>query len=573
MLIGVGGAGVGCSNAARRGPTEGPDSDPAATLPGDSESEARIDAVAGRPIVIAMAGMRVGEPAAFVSGEPIPTSWARIAPARGAQSPAASGWLPRVPEWRAIEVGARDRVTDNVVAVLELQPRGSERRIRFAGRTWSINWLPDPRREPERLNLPGQPSTRDPLAWRPVITPAAVRSPTFQSFLRAEARSPVTRWRVKLLLDGLEPAAAKSAAVPVFEDPVLEAMATHLEDRWRAALIRVGSVDPQVRRRLIRRLCAAVDFGGGLIVPAWEPDTRRLDDLLTDLLSPSRQGSAITRLALEWVEAQPVAAAWIVDDAGTIDASTNRASPVIGLANMSDDAVPTWVAAGVRDDSPDMTSLAPWSARIVTVGGVERGPLELRAHVGDWVQTLKPQMTPARWTPPGLLLGPGIGDRDASSWLAGRESELGRGVGPAVWLFRASTPTGTASPRLFVELPASSSAAPAGLRVHFGASTKPTSVITIRTDGAITDELDPARSGMPVEVTRDGDRVAISLELPAGLVDARGVLRVGWVWTGSDGRRASWPRPMFPWDQRLDARVAIDTSAWGEPVEPTGEPR
>jgi hypothetical protein len=278
-------------------------------------------------------GRDVGARLSWISVQTDPTEYAR--------------WLAPAGRWIAItDPDAKDpRAAPGVGAgfwavTTHLPIDGAGQGIWIEGSLVELNWLAPP------VALIDQ-QTLAPLA---PVHPDATVSPAFSALIQPERSSPVRRWRATLATDGLKLSdpveiEAADADVPriVATDP-LAALAAQQEARWAVALTRLWRDDPDLCAQIRRALCAVATFESGVLVPVWSPDTVTLDELLSSLLNPRATPQTRSRAASLYLADLPPGACWVIDDAGRVDASTDRSLATIGLANLTERATLAWAA-------------------------------------------------------------------------------------------------------------------------------------------------------------------------------------------------------------------------------------
>jgi len=449
----------------------------------------------------------------------------------------------------------------------------------------SVEWLPTadalPRAEDGSPADPWRPG-------RPDRMPAGVElSPRFI----AETQSPLTRWRWRLLYDGLHPDAPGPGP---FADEGVEHLAAQLEHRWRVALARLWGGDSDLAMRLKRRLCAGVDFGDGLWAPAWPTDRAALDELLSTLLDsrlpPQRRAAFVER----WLAEQPAGVAWVTDDGGTLDADRAHVLVTLSAASLLDRATLSWVQPEGVQTSPELRPITPMSVRtFVTPPGTASslGDGAVSVHIGEWSQRFSVHTGPIPISPPGVMISPFFADTSMTEWLSGRAS-------PGAWACAARLHRPPADPgalgesvrskrwELYVECETVEGAGDPGaesVMIFAGPLGLPSAAIRVAIDGEVTRltlpgahpndaELPPERTKVPV--IRSPGRWAFRIPLPPGSVEKDGLLRLGLFRTDALGRRSAWPRPVLPW-RAEPSRLAIDTRTWsalGDEVDPEEGP-
>lgn len=449
----------------------------------------------------------------------------------------------------------------------------------------------------------------DTIFARP-LDEAAWQSGWVQAALQVADASPLARWRARLARGTL--AAAAAPVPPVMHtriaDPAIEALAGTVEHQWVAAIGAIAAEDPILARRLVERLCATIDFGGGVIVPAWEPEGPDLNALLASLLDP-RPGSAL-RAATAWLDAAPPFVWWVVDDAA--DAGPGRHLGTVGVANLTGTPFAAWPETPARPGAtPEITAVSPRTVRRVSTGATDEpdddgAPSRISAdkalkgvrttvHVGEGLVNPTVYAHPIPALAPGITVAPFHRDWNLAEWLSADE-RLNALLAP--WALvppsDALAATGivyrgvdapletttTAAPDrwlLYVEItnPVGGAASPAAdvrpafVRVFLGSFGRSVAVLRILEDGRVLDDSPPQPTGpardLPrvVRIIRTPRGWSCWLPIPPSSIDANAILKLGIECVDTRGVRTSWPRPSLPWQQE-PSRVSIDTAAWGE---------
>ncbi|MCC6660507.1 MAG: hypothetical protein IT437_06430 [Phycisphaerales bacterium] len=538
--------------------------------PGLTPLDPRVDAVAGRVLVLPVAISGPYDPGTPLSvllddGRRLQASlyWISISPPVGA----AQAWLPADGDWSSTPAAADVRPRGPgfwaITALLPADAAGQG--LWLARERINLNWLP----EPDTIKV-------DDSVWTRLVTPERMSGTQLGRLVESEWRSPPRRWRHRLLTRGLRPSpvdaspplpgepADLSVTPEGFADPVLEAWARQVECRWQIGLAWLAQADGDVADRLRRRLGGVVDFGGGVLAPAWPTAPNELDALLSDLVSTRITPTERAARARAWLEAQPAAAAWVVDDASLRDAATGSPLSTLGVANIGDRATLTWASSGGEPAGPELVPLAVGATRQLVAApaaGVAQGHVTI--HAGRWSAVRMVSTGPLTAGPPGLRLGPLLPDWSMPGWVAGVYRPAPP-VGDAAWATSALlTREGQDEPRwvLLVEC-RTTDPAPEILRFWFGPFGTPVTTVRIAGAGTVTEE---GRTGIDagVIVRRDKDRWSAAVAIPASCIDGDGRIVLGLERTDARGRHTAWPRPMLPW-QFEPGRVLIDTGGWGD---------
>lgn len=419
----------------------------------------------------------------------------------------------------------------------------------LGGRRAPVGWLMAPPFEPP----PAAPSPSIPVDhYRPLLAD-----------LEPALRSPVWRWRARLALR--QAGFTTADQLGVFDDPLVEALASQIEQEWTAGLRFLGASDPDLTRRVRDRLAGLVQIAPGSAetntgrtTVVWNPDTTALEPLKRALLSGAVGSRDRIEAARQWLDGgsgAPNALAWIIDDAGSFDAAARRVCATVGVIAMPGDprnqgAAPlaALAAAEGSDQSPVITTLSPGAMATLLLPGdpVTRRDRKqgLRAQVrvgADAFDRVFGAIT-LPVTPPGLQLGPLAPDWTLATWWPvasspdiNRLAPFPSSAEPAALcsaMLQKRT-TRTAGPGiaaadewvLFVECreppeasgdsPTSASADPAAsqrFRVFLGALNAPLAVITVDDQGRVEAvgprAADTSTLAPQVRVERWGDNAA-----------------------------------------------------------------
>lgn len=470
-------------------------------------------------------------------------------------------WLPEAGSWSAIDtLQGRPGEGQGYWAILTDLPLDSAGQGIWIERGLiEINWI---------APLP-QARTSDALA--PVF-PDALGSPGYQAYLAPEFSSPSRRWRARLSAEGLAAAVpsltqAGDDARPPTPDP-LEAIASQQESRWAAALSRLHQDDPDLCERLRRVLCMHAELDNGTRIPVWPLSQRRLDRLLSELLNSGGNVRTRARAAADFMADQPLGLAWVIDDAGLVDAATGDAISTVGIVNLGDRATLAWAASSASESPANITTLE--SGRGVALTSTSRkqpdGTGSIEINVGRWNTTRTVLSSPIPVTPPGLRMGPFLPTWTLDRWQAAAEPT--RRPGDVEWTTAAlleRLPGSNEEWTLYVEClrPEHAGNDADSVRIWIGPRSKPISVIRVTRGGTPTDELSLSTPEILAGSMRvQSDRWSFRIRLPRAAFDTQGGITLGLERIGSQGRRWTWPRPIAPW-QSEPGRVRLDTSRWG----------
>ncbi len=543
----------------------------------------RVDAIVGRTLVLPMefAESPRGLSVSIEGGPNLPARLVRLygeAPAPVAGWRAPDPWLGPAGDWEAIEHTGRGTTPTSGVwcAVIDIPPDPIGSFLLINGERVRCNYLPPP----AAIQFAGALGDADP--WRPTrpagMAPADLFSPRFTPALR----SPLDRWRWRLLHDGLRPDAPE---VDPFADEVVERLARRREDLWRVALARLFVADAGLADRLKRRLAGAIDFGGTW-APAWERDEALTQRLLEDLLDPSMTAPRRGELVARWLEERPAGVVWVIDDGGTLDSARTALLPTLGIASLLDRATLSWVAPKNSGVTPDLMPLPAGGVRRLLVTPVpDESPVRttgtLTAHLGRWSRDVTAYARPVGVAPPGLTATPFLEDWTLGAWMNSIYVPADALWTTGAMLHRPSGTPDDATPgairsrrwELYVEcrfVPEVGDASREQVLIYAGPFGRPTSIVRVRIDGTMehlpvpglpAEAAEIAPPPTTVRVTRTEDRWQFRVTLAPGSVERDGLLRLGLVRTDALGRRSAWPRPMLGWEEE-PARLCIDTRAW-----------
>lgn len=477
-------------------------------------------------------------------------------------------WLPSPERWRS-RPATEDAAPPPgawLAMIVDLPPDAIGQGLWIDRVRVPLNWVPEPPAvvESDRAKLLEQFAAEAAPDWS--------ISQHLEGLLAPERSSPLRRWRYRLLTGTLWTGEGEP-----FADAAVEALARQMDARWRIGLLRLRRADLALARRVEWRLTALVDFGG-VLAPAWPLDGTRLDMLLGDLLDPRISEVERALRARQWLDEEPPARAWVIDDAGVPDGAGGSIA-MCGVANLTGQAALAWAAPASSPTTPDLATLRPFRALHLPVlrgpsavparGGAARArpaPTEVRVRAGRWEERLPVVLDALPLTPPGLTVGPLLADWTLPGWLEGVPA-VGEGAPwpTAALLHRASDGSGWV---LYVECAAPGGvqgSVPESVRVWLGPFRRPYAVLRIGADGVVMDEMAGGSAEAPhgVVVTREPGRWTAHVPIPGRCIEADGTLRLGIERFDARGQRSAWPRPMLPW-QTEPGRVAVDTTAWGE---------
>ncbi len=485
-----------------------------------------------------------------------------------------ASWLPPAGKWTSTpsSAGKLPAGGGTWVVVTDLPSDAIGQGLWFGNQRTALNWLPSPEHIRPRE---ASPDLDTPLG-------SMANSPTLLRIAESAARSPITRWRHRLMTTGLGARGDGSGSTDRFTDPVLEALACQMEVRWQVALTTLWAADPSVAELVKKRLVNVVNFGEGVIAPAWPVDESDLDTLLADLLNARLQPAQQVDRARAWLESQPAAAAWVMDDGGQRDAMTGQVVATIGVANLTDREVTGWTSAAPDEPPSDLVPIKSQAAAslIASLSPVADGALELpkrtpvtttqvQVNVGRWSELRPTFLRPTGVFPPGLRLEPLRREWDMLTWIGGgAPAPLEDAWAGGALLCRAAV-NGDAAGRqewvAFVECRSPVFGQEEKIRLWVGAFGAPSAIINVGSDGSVKDEI-AVRQGLGagvagLVVSRQGDTWTAHIPIPERCIERDGTIRIGLQRTDAIGRRSSWPRPMLPW-QNEPGRITVNTSTW-----------
>ncbi len=382
------------------------------------------------------------------------------------------------------------------------------------------------------------------------------------TLLRPALLDPSIRWRARLALDRF---GVRGIGEP-FPDQAIEAYASALELRARAALDNLRAADAALADRLHAALGRTLTFPGGVIAPAWTESDARLDDVFKVLLDESVDRALAADRVRQWIEAQQRAVAWIADDADVLGTRIHVAE----LAGVADIVA----ARAAPTESCDPATLHPILARTVAEIDlkcrVRPSRRAIRVQVGDWTTSLDALAAPMDVAPPGLRIGPLMLPHSMRSLLASQVVLPDAAHATAALLRRKAS---SDEWQIYAEClaPESERASNAGetvdtLRLYFGVRESPRAIMEIRADSSATlrsftpDGQSDTRA-IGATVREEPDRWIVFADVPSDAFEPDGTLVIGVERVDARGVRSVWPRPTLPWDD-TPSRVAMDPSTW-----------
>lgn len=478
--------------------------------------------------------------------------------------------------------------------------------------------------EPEAFAVQALPSVEELIEAQPELRSTesvfwragmldVTRAERVEPFVRAMAADPVSRWRAKLLMNGLRPRSAMALefseeGTPLrsddhdwmkFEDSAMEAVATQIEEKWRVGLLRLAAVDLGMAVELKAALGRCVEFDLGEEFSTLAPVAPGTPDAMAAVLSALTEGSVFdserAKTAVrEFLDARAKAAAFVIDDAAVASRvvgqasdgkgpSTVRARGVfasLALVNLGDvsamgsarsRAVVKNAMPGGEVPKPDVSEIVPIPAQsssqvLVSVGG--GGPVE--AQIGK-ERSGQVVLGTVAVRPPGLSTGPFVGDWTEAAVVGQRAAEVGAGWATGALLTRTLSGMveivvecrGVAGVGMEELEAITVSSAMADGRQVLQRVTLDGRVVDLLNDATLDDGT-PVQDvlGTRVDVARGSNGYTVRIDLPAGVLRPDGTVKLGLQRVDALGRRSCWPRAAMPW-QRGPGHVMVDVAAWG----------
>lgn len=464
----------------------------------------------------------------------------------------------------------------------------------IAGERYELNWLPDPQRTILEASLSTRDQSHDQTSslesfWSLHLDDTALADPAARSAIDQYRQDPFQNWRAHLLTDGLDPHHPDPSADLTLDQLELElsintpgadllgAIAHQHRARWQIILGRIWLIDPDAALALKRQLIRTAQFNSRTL-PIWPSNTTELARLAHDLLSPYIDDSTRALRANAWLEAQPRALAWVIDDQGQIEAGTDRFISTLGVISlpqtlgMSLFRIDT--PAGFDATDPELVTVPAQEATQISIAtdpihlspnnpSLETKPIRIRTGRWNADRPMIASPTPAR--APFVRIGPMQMDWTMSALLSNRPLESASppiGHNALGILRRVGNPSPTNQQhgwQLYFEL---GTPTPEHTRetltLWVGPYTNPFAVWTITPDGQVRFEQGTRPSvGIPrVQIRILDDRWVAMIDLPSGAFDA-GLLQLGLERTDANGLHTAWPRRMIP-GQSEPGRLAIE---------------
>ncbi len=533
-------------------------------------TERRIDALSGSPMLVPIRLSPVTAPGGgtkidvSIDGvEPIEADLFWISASRSkstTQYDPLAGWVAQPKSWSAkspeqMVTGAAPS-GEGFWALLIEPPREAQGRSLFIdGVAAPVRWLSMP-----ETNNPTHPSRADLFQER---------SATLRRTLLNASRDPLNRWRTELLDDRLRAPRQTviDAHATLFDHEAIELMAQQAAWRWRLALDHLSSIDPFLGAALLDRLTAIARFDEQTQAPVWPTDEAALNSLRTALLDPDLPDTSKVALTRDTLDSSRSSTAWIIDDAGWVEPTTGRTVVLLGVADRLDQA--GLVRGSIGDRKGPSVSLPSLGVARATVQATTLNPGELPSPSEVTLNVIGRESTalPALPVglpvqPPGFSLGPGWAPWTLTSWSNGSAFAAAQQLSFYALLHRRAPTESTGSQwQLHVECPTPSGAEPGFLRVYLGPSNAPIARLRIDPAGLQTEEIKAAMERDPVSITSTDDMWIATIDIPQSAIEPGGILRIAVERYDSNGARATWPRPVLPW-QQSPGRAALNLLAW-----------
>lgn len=460
----------------------------------------------------------------------------------------------------------------------------------FGQDRYELNWLPDP----ERALLEAGSAQRSidfARFWSVHLDETTLRDPGVRDALQQYHRDPFQNWRSRLLTDGLDPDRTRArethAQATNIADTIklelqtqtpavalLAAIARQQQARWQIILGRLWLIDPATANRMKLALIRTVRFEERTL-PLWNADNTDLSRLAHDLLSPFVDDDTRVLRAKAWLEKQPRAAAWVIDDQGTLEAGTGRFLATLGVISLPSEPGGSLVRIDAGLESPILETIPHNSLHALQV------PIEPQdvSPLNPQINTTRVNLRLARWSQthdliasrvpagaPFARIGPLLADWTMPSLLNNRPLEHAsispdRVTNGILWRTAApSRRNPSAGWRLFFECAAANPGqVPDALTIWIGPREYPTAAWRITPDALIQTITSNPALIIPqpsVETRLLEDRWVVQIDLPDIVFDQDGQLMLGVERTDADGVHSAWPRRMIP-GQREPGRLII----------------
>ena len=475
---------------------------------------------------------------------------------------APSGWITDFGLWSAIPETRDTANARRGVRLIAFSPPADAigQGLWIGSKRIELQWIPS------ASMLAGETNAQ----WTPRLDATQRNNTALLSHISPESKNPLTRWRFKLLTEGLSPVGQSAP----FDDPIIETWARQTEAIFRSAIRKLRKANPATPTTadaFIHKLTQIITFPDGHIAPLWPSTDVDLLGMVEDICHQSVSPQSAAATIGDWLHSQPVAAAWVRDDAAGMGTAPESTTPIIfsslGVVNLANKpALATLQSVGTPQLSR-LESDATTERLISTFASPTANLPQATVNILDWRFQRSIAAIPIKLSPPGLSIGPLVPDwtmpallrSDETSLLAARPADIQitlthnsqsiSGVGPEAqsgWTLIVISLAPAASGETF--------------QVYFGSTTQPFGSINLSSEGSL--KSTGFGGSCQTLVTSLPTGWGCQISLPRGVIDSHGLLSLG-VSTARPGLgRASWPRPQFPW-QTQPARVIFDTSTWG----------
>ncbi len=472
-------------------------------------------------------------------------------------------WLATSRAWRPVSSDSAPARFSTIDILIVSPPNNAQGNLLYEGEIVQVQWCDEPHLETSRL-----------FALSPA--PAALRSPAGQSqlfqSLAPALQDPTERWRVRLLADRLRASGFEILADRLDQislgSEALETVATTLELQWRRGLDRLVAADPVMAREVAEALTRIATVNG-LVRPTWTPAVVTglaggVDRLFSDLLDEKLSIATLLARVDAWLDTQPRAVAWVMDDAGAADPNGGLALSRAGVVDLAGRGGMAQAEFNEDRPGPGVMVTPLGGASIVASESMAMSAIPMRISLGDWSVERQVVAGALGAQPPGMPLSPFLQPWTLSTWLVGSPIPAPRDEATAALLVRRVD--GAWEIRLECRTPTSELPAGDMVRLWFGSSRQPRAILRIDPRGFIIDELEPvgedeSPTRTPVVIQRGDDRWSCIIDLPPEMIEAGSMVRLGLERRQADGTRSLWPRPVLP-EQDQPGRALIRLDHW-----------
>lgn len=558
----------------------------------------RLDAIVSYPLVVSLSvenendlrrgvTTRIDDGRTFVS-DPF---WVSLTPYNSLPS-----WTRVAGRWDATpyeqirSTPIEQRTTGSWFILVQLPIDAVGQGLWFGQTRFELNWLPDPERALLEADTP-QRSRDFARFWSTHLDEPALRDPSVQRAVEQYQRDPFQNWRARLLTDGLDPDRARTRETHAesmnIADAIelelqtqtpavalLAAIARQQQARWQIILGRLWLIDPATAERMKLALMRTARFGERTL-PLWNADNTDLSRLAHDLLSPFVDDDTRALRAKAWLEKQPRAAAWVIDDQGTLEAGTGRFLPTLGVISLPSEPGGSLLRIDAGLESPVLETMPndtlypiqiPIEPLDVSALNPNLNTTRVNLRLARWAQTLDLIASRVPAGAPFARIGPLLADWTMPSLLNNRPLEhapinADRMTNGILW--KTASPSRrnpSAGWRLFFECAAANPGqVPDALTIWIGPREYPTAAWRITPDAFVETIASNPSLIVPqpsVETRLLENRWVVQIDLPDIVFDQDGQLMLGVERTDADGVHSAWPRRMIP-GQREPGRLII----------------